>query len=677
MHFQDQAANVGFRALATRRGFWIAMALLAAFTFTAAAEFRLYAASILTVQAEIQNHQMTGSQSALNEIARLSSEVLILLQSADGTDGDLSDLQSALDTVYVRADHITQRVVASGAGENAPDIEGAERIAQASKAAILAIETLVTLLDQALLAPEPLAALRAPELATAIETARVGSFRYLDHTTRMQASLMRQQTEKVIYLTRATLVFLAFVAMAGVVSLHMLRLEVLAREEREKAERRADRLAYFDSLTGLANRIQFQDKVDEFLEPNAKGALILIDLDAFKEINDRHGHVAGDAVLKQIARSIRAEAEENGGMAARLGGDEFAVFMPTDNTEFLTRFCQALVETCALPVDFAGTRIFSGVSIGIATTTQISSAVQRSYDQMMRVSDFALYASKGAGRGRFTLYDADLERQMDERRTLLKELPKAIENEELEVFLQPKVIMETGEVLGFEALVRWRRNGVLLNPGQFIAVAEDSSRIRDIDAFVLDRAVKIIADWNRRHRTNYGVSVNLSGKHFVARNSLPFVGEALARHRFAPEMLTLEITETVQLSSWDVAQETVAELKALGCKISIDDFGTGYSSLIYLRTISADELKIDKKLIDEIEGSEEARFILDAVIDLANSLKIEVVVEGIERPEQREFLSDLGCAVGQGFLFGRPVAAAEALADATYSRTERQKLALG
>lgn len=670
MHVGSPKATSRFHALATRRGFWIAVALLGAFTLAAAVEFRRYATAILDVQNEIQTHQITGSQLALNEISRLNGEVLTALAGEDTVDLDLSGLKSALDTLYVRADHIAMRIERLEERSILASFDNAEGILRDGHETVAAITRLVDLMDEALMTPDPLLALQQVEVSEAFEAARRAAFRYLDQTARMTGALLSLQTEKVLYLNRATQVFLAFVALAGVLSLHMLRLEVQARKEREKAERRADRLAYFDSLTGLANRVQFQDRVDEYLEPNAKGALVLIDLDGFKSINDRHGHAAGDAILKHVARNIRTEAEDLKGIAARLGGDEFAVFMPTDDTSSVKAFCQKLVNICEVPIVVSGAPIQTGVSIGMATTTQVSKTAPKTYDRMMRVADFALYASKGAGRGRFTLYDADLERQMDERRAMLKELPKAIAKKELEVFLQPKVKLATGEVLGFEALVRWRRNGVMLNPAQFISLAEDSNRIQEIDAYVLDRAVQIVADWNRRHRTHFEVSVNLSGVHFVSQNALPFVGEALARHAFAAELLTLEITETVQLSSWDTAEKIVSQLKSMGCKISIDDFGTGYSSLAYLRTISADELKIDKSLIDEIERSDEARFILDAVLDLASSLGLNVVVEGIEREEQRAFLQGLGCEVGQGYLFGKPLEANKALARATYLSPE-------
>ncbi len=662
--------------LATKKGFWIVMAFLGAFTFVSATEFRRYADSILDVRDVVQDHQSVRGHATLNEIARLNWLIAQVPTPADGVESNLSAIETGLGILRARADRMEGRFETLHGGAKyltKMSIDVENLVFQGDKA-VRAIKSYIALADTALNGSGPLTDIKSAKLSVAMNTARQEMFAYVDLTRRMESRLLSLQSDTVMLLTRATLIFLAVVTFAGGASLLLIRREIMTRKQREKAERRADRLAYFDSLTGLANRVQFQDKVDAFLSPTAKGAMILIDLDGFKDINDRHGHAMGDAVLRQIARSIRDEAEKCGAMAARLGGDEFAVFMETDNTTFLMGFCQTLVDVCARTLEIGGTRVYPGVSVGIATTTQVSSARRISYDYIVRVADFALYTSKRAGRGTCTLYDADLETVLAERRGMMKELPKAIENKELEVFLQPKILLQTGAITGFEALVRWRRNGILLNPGQFIQIAEDSDLIRDIDAYVLNRAVEVVADWNKRYRTTYGVSVNLSGEHFKTRGPLPFVAAALVQHDFAPELLTLEITETVQLASWDIVEATVSELKALGCRISIDDFGTGYSSLVYLRTISADELKIDKSLIDEIEVSEQAQFILDAVIDLAGSLNLDVVVEGIERPEQRELVTRLGCKSGQGYLFGKPAPAADALADATYAHPELQRV---
>lgn len=541
---------------------------------------------------------------------------------------------------------------------------------QSGTDAILAIRFLVDDGDAALASEDPLAVFATAELVTRAKAARRAVFRYLDETTKLEVRMLARQTEKVALLSRATHGFLVLITLAGLACLRLLRREVMARKARDKAERRADHLAYFDPVTGLANRVQFQDRVDAFLAPEARGALILIDLDGFKDINDRHGHVVGDDVLKHVGRCIRAEAEANLGVAARIGGDEFAVFLETDSPAFLKTFCMSLISECSRPIQFGEDRVTPGISVGLATTTQLSAGNTPRFEDLMRVSDFALYASKSAGRGRYTLYDSELERAFKERRRLMKDLPRAILKGELVVFLQPKVDLQTARVKGFEALVRWRRDGTILPPADFIQIAEESGRIVDIDRFVLESAVETIANWNRRHSTDFSISVNLSGLHFRRAGSLSFVNDALQRHGLPPELLTLEITETVQLANWEQVGESVAELRDRGCRISIDDFGTGYSSLAYLRTISADELKIDKSLIAEIETSGESQFILDAVLDLARSLGLEVVVEGVERPEQREILCKLGCTNGQGFLFDRPKPAETALADATFSEDE-------
>ena len=429
-------------ALATRSGFWVAVLVLGMFTSAAAWEFRRYASSILEVQAVIEQHQTVRSHSALNEMTRLGRALIDASFVLDAEEPNLDEVRSALDVLYVRAEHMSRRMDRLLASASDVGVIGIESMSQDGEQAVLAVNAFVTLADDALADPEPVRALLTPDMSRAMEQARRAVFRYLDQTTRIKSALLEEQTQKVEYLNRATLIFLFAVTVAGITSLHLLRREIVARNDRQRAERRADRLAYFDALTGLANRVQFQDRVDAFLNPKAKGAFVLVDLDSFKEINDRHGHAVGDAVLKHVARAIGDAAESHGGAAARLGGDEFAIFMETDNTQFLLEFCQALIDKCALPVEVSGTRLSPGVSMGIATTTQVTIAKRTQYDYMMRVADFALYASKEAGRGRFTLYDADLELALAERRGLMKDLPKAIENHELEVFLQPKIKLD-------------------------------------------------------------------------------------------------------------------------------------------------------------------------------------------------------------------------------------------
>ena len=246
-------------------------------------------------------------------------------------------------------------------------------------------------------------------------------------------------------------------------------------------------------------------------------------------------------------------------------------------------------------------------------------------------------------------------------------MPEAVRGGELEVFLQPKVDLVTMETLSFEALARWHRNGEILQPIEFISVAEETGMILEIDRFMLESAVEAIGAWNERHGTQYSISVNLSALHFRGDGDLSFVHETLDRHGFPPHLVTLEITETVQLANWTKVAPILAGLRDKGCRIAIDDFGAGFSSLAYLRRIKADELKIDRTLVREIETSDQAQFILDAVLELAHHLDLQVVVEGIETQSQLQRVREMGCRVGQGFLFSPPVPAEDALIMATGS----------
>jgi EAL domain-containing protein (putative c-di-GMP-specific phosphodiesterase class I) len=244
---------------------------------------------------------------------------------------------------------------------------------------------------------------------------------------------------------------------------------------------------------------------------------------------------------------------------------------------------------------------------------------------------------------------------------MINELPQAIDNGELVVHLQPKVDLSEGTVYGLEALVRWNRNGHITPPANFVLIAEDSGSIVDIDRFVLNKETDYIAVWNKDHDSDYSVSVNLFALHFSSRRIIDWTRDALHRSGLPPHLLTLEITETLELRNWDLARPIIDELHALGCKIAIDDFGASFSSLAYLRTTKADELKIDRSLVEEIEHSEDARLLLSSVFDIAHNLNLVVTVEGIETEAQSIILQDMGAPHGQGYLFGKPRPPDEAL----------------
>ncbi|MEL7116819.1 MAG: EAL domain-containing protein, partial [Pseudomonadota bacterium] len=440
----------------------------------------------------------------------------------------------------------------------------------------------------------------------------------------------------------------------GACALLLLRREVIARRARNRAEKHIEYLAFYDSLTSLPNRVQFQERLAQLLVDEPHVALLLVDLDNFKIANDTYGHAAGDAVLRSVATTLGKHAQAAAGFAARLGGDEFAIVLKTENRRELDAICDAVFQDANGAFLFEGEALDVSLSIGIATKSQLHSNFEPNVDSLCRVTDFALYSAKADGRGRVTFYDQGLEQRFLDRRAMIDELPLAIEHGDLEVFLQPKVSLPKGEVYGFEALVRWRRNEALVSPDEFITISEESGLIIDIDRYMLNCATAIVAIYNAEHSARLSVSVNLSAIHFSSRRIIGWVKEALSASQLSPELLTLEITETVELRDWAQAQEVISALHKLGARISIDDFGTGYSSLGYLRNTMADEIKIDRSLVEQIETSEKARYLLDAVLNVAEKLDLEVVVEGVETELQADVLHAMGAKRAQGYLFGKP-----------------------
>ncbi|NND19746.1 MAG: EAL domain-containing protein [Silicimonas sp.] len=320
------------------------------------------------------------------------------------------------------------------------------------------------------------------------------------------------------------------------------------------------------------------------------------------------------------------------------------------------------MESMQVPVEFEGESLDVGLSLGIAPSDRVVESLPLGFESLCRIADFCLYASKTSGRNQYTIFDSELNEQFVARRAILTELSEAMKWGEIEAWFQPKVSLETEAVFGFEALCRWNRGGTLVPPNEFIPVAEASGSIIELDLYMMREACRIVSAWNRSVGTEYSVSVNLSATHFRSGSIVESVARVLRDTGLTPGLLTLEITETVQLVNWDVVRDIFAQLRKLGCRISIDDFGSGYSSLAYLRAMQADELKIDRSLVQEIETSDEARHVLSSVIELAHSLNMRVIVEGVESEDQSDILSSLGCIYGQGFLFGRPMPAKSALA---------------
>lgn len=418
------------------------------------------------------------------------------------------------------------------------------------------------------------------------------------------------------------------------------------------ANRRVLELAQTDILTGLPNRAFFLSRLDEMNgQLGVRGlpfAILMLDLDRFKNVNDSLGHAAGDALLRQVAQRLKSALRAND-VLARLGGDEFAVIQEAGedqracSTELAARIAKLVSEPFLLP----GHRVEIGTSIGIAIAPDHGG----DQEQLLKKADLALYRSKSAGRNCFTIYDEAMSAELEARNTLEGDLRDAIACCQLEVHYQPFVDALSGERRGFEALVRWRHpvRG-LIPPDQFIALAEETGLIVPLGEFVLRRACTDAAGWP----SDLMVAVNLSPIQFKEAELFETICEALADSGLPPQRLEIEITESVLLERGSENHAFMERLKQLGVELALDDFGTGYSSLSYLTAFPFDKIKIDKSFIRNLTQQPRSSAIISSIVTLARGLDMSVTAEGVETREEFERLKALGVNFAQGYLFGRP-----------------------
>ena len=405
--------------------------------------------------------------------------------------------------------------------------------------------------------------------------------------------------------------------------------------------------AFHDSLTGLPNRALFLDRVGHALSRRKQRfAVLLLDVDHFKNVNDSLGHAAGDELLVQIgerlARCVRAADT-----VSRFGGDEFTVLVENvnDATE-ATRAAARIQTDISSPFRIRDNEIFTSVSIGII----VGGAEYERPEQILRDADTAMYRAKAQGRARSEIFDAEMRAEVVARLRMETDLRRALERNELRLVYQPIVRLGTREVPGLEALVRWHHpvRGVV-PPGEFIGLAEETGLIVALGQFVIREACTTAATWGPRY-----VSVNVSGRQFAQGDLLADVRTALERCRLPPSSLHIEVTESVIMQHPDSALTLMNELRALGCQVALDDFGTGYSSLSYLHRFPIDRLKIDASFVREAPRQAKNVEIIRSMVALGRGLGIEVVAEGVETPEQEAMLISLGCEFAQGYLFARP-----------------------
>ena len=438
--------------------------------------------------------------------------------------------------------------------------------------------------------------------------------------------------------------------------------------ERKKSEQRIAFMAHHDVLTGLPNRLSIMDRIeDAILRHRRRGdqfAVLLLDLDRFKHVNDTLGHAVGDALLRETASRLKASLRETD-VLARLGGDEFAIVQDRENDQRgdARALADRIIEIISKPFNIEGNEVNIATSIGIALAPEHAT----SSESLMKMADLALYRAKAAGRNGYCFFDPEMSMAASARHALENELRRAIQLDELEMHFQPIIETKTLSVCGAEALIRWRHptKGMIL-PDQFIPLAEETGMITQLGEWLLQTACSEAARWPKEIK----VAVNLSAIQFRKNNLVDVVMCALAQSGLPPERLELEITETALIESATECLPILRQFKNLGISIALDDFGTGYSSLSQLMMFPFDKIKVDKSFTQNLTKRTECAAIIAATLTLARSLDIATTAEGVETAEQYRLLRLAGVTSLQGYLFQPPCPSSQLDFDHTYKLPE-------
>ncbi|MGE5451334.1 MAG: putative bifunctional diguanylate cyclase/phosphodiesterase [Acidobacteriota bacterium] len=435
------------------------------------------------------------------------------------------------------------------------------------------------------------------------------------------------------------------------------RLSVEVQERRE-AEQRVEFLAYHDVLTRLPNRELARDRLNQAIADAHRHqtlvALVFLDLDHFKTINDSLGHAVGDRLLQWVAGCLREHVRE-ADTVSRQGGDEFLLILKDlPDVESVTPIVSKLLEELSKPVVIDGRELSTAASMGIA----LSPNDGEDFETLSQRADTAMYRAKEEGRNTYRFFDDRMNQESVERLTMRQELRRALEQKQFELHYQPQVDLRTRRVVGIEALIRWRHpDKGLIPPGRFIPVAEDSGLIVPIGDWVIEEASRQTMAWKHAGLNVVPIAVNLSALQFRRGNLEAIVAQALAASGMPATLLELELTESVLISDSDSVEARLRGLKQMGVTVSIDDFGTGYSSLSYLRRFPVDKLKIDQSFVRDLDRSPDDVGIVRAIIQMAVSLGLKTIAEGVETEPMAQLLTDLGCEEGQGYGFARPMTA--------------------
>jgi len=425
------------------------------------------------------------------------------------------------------------------------------------------------------------------------------------------------------------------------------------------AEKRVHQLAYVDSLTGRPNRTKFNEHMDTLLADTARKdkqfALLFLDLDNFKLVNDTLGHEAGDLLLKYVAERLSG-CVRKGDLVARFGGDEFCVVLDgVRSYEMVRNIAEKIHDHLKRPFVFLGREMLLSTSIGIAVYPEHGQDAVA----LLKAADMAMYHAKRSQRG-YGFYEPHLESDNLERLELENDLRNAIARDELILYYQPQENLADGQITGLEALIRWQhpKRG-LVSPAEFIYLAEETGLINDIGHWVLCTICDQLNDWIDRGFEAPRVAINLSARQLANRNLVATFGEIITDSRLPPDRIEFEITESTIMERPDEMIEMLKQLKAMGTRLAIDDFGTGYSSLSYLKRFPLDYIKIDRAFVSDVMSNRIDADIVRTIIALAKALEVQVIAEGVETLQQRQFLREHNCHYAQGFLLSKPVPTAE------------------
>ncbi|UTH74183.1 EAL domain-containing protein [Chromobacterium sp. IIBBL 290-4] len=428
----------------------------------------------------------------------------------------------------------------------------------------------------------------------------------------------------------------------------------------KRSESELEQLAHYDSLTRLPNRLLFLSRLDHALlnakREHRRVAVMFIDLDNFKQINDTRGHSAGDTLLIEVAERLTACLRTND-TVARIGGDEFVVVLENQKADYpVIDVANKIVQSCNQPFWLGGQEMMVTCSLGISMYPRDGLDAET----LMRNADTAMYQAKAEGKGCFRFYTEELTRRAIQRVHMEQELRMALERKELYLVFQPKFLLESGQLIGAEALLRWQHPTLgQVGPETFIPLAEETGQIIPIGGWIIERACQIIRGWLNAGLSPGVISINIAGPQIHRAPIRETLRQALADYQIPPAMIDLEVTENFIMHNPDESLKVLAGLRELGVSLSIDDFGTGYSSLSYLKQLPIQTLKIDQSFVRGLPYNENDTAICQAIISLARSLRLELVAEGVENEEQRRFLIDAGCQYGQGYLYAKPMQANE------------------